>query len=278
MGALFWILSHTPLKLAWALGWACAWLWWTIIPFRRSLAINGYHRAFPDRPPGADLRRMFAGLVLGYFELFREMRVAGSVKVDYSGQEDLLAELASGEGSFLLSGHFDSWDLVGPMICRDLSLPASVIVKTPKNAAMAGLIKKIRTAFGMGLLPVKQVMERVYEEVGRGRQVVFLLDQRLNRGIPAEFFGAPGLTSPALAQAARKSGKHVYTLWFTRIGIGRHRAEIGPPLALSGDIAADTRCFMQFYEERIRQVPHNWLWLHDRWRGGTTAGAVPANP
>ena len=63
MGALFWILSHTPLKLAWALGWACAWLWWTIIPFRRSLAINGYHRAFPDRPPGADLRRMFAGLV-----------------------------------------------------------------------------------------------------------------------------------------------------------------------------------------------------------------------
>lgn len=266
MSAIFWIFSHTPLKLAWALGWVCAWLWWTILPFRRSVAIEGYGRAFPGRPAGSDLRRMFAGVLLGYFELFREMRVAGSIKVDYSGQEKMLAELATGEGSFLLSGHFGSWDLVGPMICRDLSLPASVIVKTPKNAAVAGLIKKIRMAFGMGLLPVKRVMEQVYEEVSHGRQVVFLLDQRLNRGIPAEFFGAPALTSPALAQAARKSGKPVYTLWFARTGIGHHRAEVGPPILLSGDIDADTRCFMRFYEERIRQTPHNWFWLHDRWR------------
>lgn len=260
------MLSRTPLRVASAACWACAWLWWTVVPFRRRLAIDNYGRVFPGRAPGADLRRMFHGLMLGYFELFREMRVPGSITMDYSGQERMLAELAAGQGSFLLSGHFGSWDLVGPMVCRDLALPASVIVKTPKNPGIAKLIEKVRTAFGMGLLPVKNVMEQVYENVNSGRVVVFMMDQRLNRGIPVPLFGAPALTSPALAHAASKSGRPVNTLWFARVGIGHHRAEFGPPIELGGDIEADTTRFMEFYEQRMRQLPHNWLWLHDRWR------------
>mgnify|MGYP000291879474 FL=1 len=263
---MFWILSRTPLLVASALSWVLACLWWFLIPYRRQVAIDGYRRAFPEVSPGPDLRRMVHGVILGYFELCREMRVPGSIRMEYSGEQAMLAELQLGHGSFLLSGHFGSWDLCGAMVCRDLQLPASVIVKTPKNRAAADMIERIRTAFGMGLLPVRNVMATVYEEVQHGRQVVFLLDQRLSRGIDVPFFGEPARTSPALAHAAAKSEKPVHTLWFIRDGVGRHRAEIGPPIPMTGDVEADTTAFMKFYEERIRQHPHNWFWLHKRWR------------
>ena len=48
--------------------------------------------------------------------------------------------------------------------------------------------------------------------------------------------------------------------------MGRHAIEIHAPMALSGDIEEDTRRFQSFIEERIRERPHNWLWLHNRWK------------
>ncbi len=236
------------------------------MPIRKGLAVDGYTRAFPERSPGPDLRRMFAGVILGYFELFREMRVPGSVQVEYVGTEGIQADVRAGQGTFLLGGHFGSWDLVSNMTCRDQKFPVSVTVKTPKDPRVAALIERIRIAFGMGLLPTKDCMPRIYEEIAQGHMVAFLLDMRLNRGVPATFFGRPALTSPGLPTAAAKTGAPVYTVWWVRTGIGRHRAEIGGPLPLTGDLDGDIAVIQAFYEERIRAEPHNWFWLHDRWR------------
>ncbi len=266
MSALVWLAGRTPLRLAWLLGWVLAWVWWLILPVRRRTAAENFRAALPGLRPGPALRRMMAGLVLGYFELLRELRVPGSVAVRYTGEGPLLEHLASGRGAFLLAAHYGSWDLLGPLTNRDLSLPASTIVKVPAQPQIAALMERIRRAMGMELLPPRGCMPRVYRELGEGRLLVFLLDQRHNRGIPVPFFGRPAWTSPALAAAAARTGLPVFTLHYYRTGVGRHAVEIGPPLALSGDIEADTRRVQCFYEEKIRERPHNWLWLHKRWR------------
>lgn len=260
------MLSRTPLGVAHGLCWTLAWLWYTVVPIRRRVALDGFRAAFPDRAPGPDLRRMLRGLLLGYFELFREMRRPGSIQVEYRGAEDLQAQIASGKGGFLLAGHFGSWDLLGPMTNRDLKLPASTIVKVPKQKAAAELIEQIRRAMTMELLPARGCMQAVYDQSAAGRILVMLLDQRHNSGIDVDFFGRPALTSPALAVAAQKTGLPVFPLYFYRSGVGRHVVELGPALALGGDVAADTAHFQQVYEDLIRQRPHNWLWMHDRWR------------
>jgi lauroyl/myristoyl acyltransferase len=33
-----------------------------------------------------------------------------------------------------------------------------------------------------------------------------------------------------------------------------------------GDIERDTRTIQEFYETTIRERPHSWLWLHERWK------------
>jgi len=263
---LAWLVSRTPLRIAWAVGWALAWTWWLVLPVRKATAVENLRGAFPQLAPGPVLRRMMAGLVLGYFELLREIRAPGSVSVEYSGQRALLEHLETGRGAFFLAAHYGSWDLLGPMTNRDLSLPATTIVKIPSQPDIAALMERIRLAMTMELLPPKGSMPRIYEQLGEGRLLVFLLDQRHNKGIPSEFFGRPAWTSPALAAAAARTGCPVFPLHYYRTGIGRHAVAIHPPLALTGEIGEDTRRFQCFYETRIRERPHNWLWLHNRWK------------
>ncbi len=260
------LASHTPLRLAWALGWWLAWLWWTVLPIRKRAAVANFRAALPALAPGPALRRMMAGLVLGYFELLGELRRPGLVKIDYRDFQPLLDHLASGQGAFFLAGHYGSWDLCGPMTNRDIDLPATTIVRVPAQPQVAALMERIRTAMKMRLLPPRDSMPEVYRQLSEGRLLVFLLDQRHNKGLPVPFFGRPAWTSPALAAAAMKTGLPVFPLHYYRAGIGRHVIEVLPPLELVGQVAEDTARLTACSEELIRQRPHNWLWLHERWR------------
>lgn len=266
MKVAVWLMARTPLGFASGFCWTLTWLWYTVVPIRKAVAVRNYRHAFPGRPHGPDLRRMMQGLLLGYFELFHEMRRPGRIRVSYRGADTLLAHLASGKGAFLLAAHYGSWDLLGPMTNRDLQLPASTVVKVPHQKAAAALIERIRRAMTMELLPPRDCMAAIYAQIEQGRVIVMLLDQRHNRGIPVPFFGRPAWTSPAMAAAAAKTGAPVFTLHYYRVGTAEHVVEVGGPLSLSGELAADTAQFQQAYETEIRRRPHNWLWMHDRWR------------
>ena len=218
---------------------------------------------------------MMRGLVLGYFELFRELRRPGSIRLAIEGTEAIAARVSAGKGTLVLAGHFGSWDLVGPLIVRQTGFPATVVVKVPRSAPVAALMEAVRTKFGMGLLPNRRgVMPQVYEALEAGRLVVFVLDQKLARGIPVPFFGRPALTAPSLAAAAAKSGATVHFLEYWREEIGRHGASFSSPVAVTGRLEDDTAAFTRHIEEAIRCRPHNWLWLHDRWKGAPQGEAA----
>ena len=260
-----WVCSRVPLGVAWLFSWTLAWLWWTVIPIRKVTAVGGFHTVFPDLPVGPNLRREVAELVMGYFELFREARKP-CIRLAIENPELILDQLATGKGAILVAGHFGSWDLVGPMIGRDLSLPVTVVVKNPKWKPAADCIEGLRHTFGLGLLPTADCFDSIIEEMAGGRLLVFLLDQRYWRGIPVEFFGRPAWTTPAVAIAAERNNVPVYGLCYWREGIGEHRARFSGPLPMVGDTKADTETIQRYYEETIRERPYSWLWLHDRWK------------
>ena len=63
--SLVWLVSRIPLRLGWLIGWALAWLWWTLIPIRKRQVVADFSKALPGVSPGPALRRMLAGIVLG---------------------------------------------------------------------------------------------------------------------------------------------------------------------------------------------------------------------
>jgi KDO2-lipid IV(A) lauroyltransferase len=240
-------------------------LWWTVIPFRKATAVEGFRHVFPELPVGPNLRREAAELAMGYIELFREARKP-CIELTIENSDLIHKEIAAGKGVVLIAGHFGSWDLVGPMVGRDKSLPVSVVVKNPSYKPAAEYVENLRHTFGLGLLPSRNSFKAILKQIGEGRVLVFLLDQRYRKGIPIDFFGRPAWTSPAVALAVRRTGAPVFGLCYWREGIGKHRARFSGPMPMVGDTETDTATFMRFYEETIRERPHSWLWMHDRWR------------
>jgi Kdo2-lipid IVA lauroyltransferase/acyltransferase len=267
-----WIVARTPLAVAAAFSKVAAWLWWLFVPIRRRLAVRNFRSAFPGVPPGVPLRRMMAGLVLGYFELLHEERIPGSVGLTVDGTGAIAERQKAGAGTLVVAGHFGSWDLVGPLLARRTGLKASVVVKIPRSKPVAALIERVRIAYGLGLVPNKAgAMRRVLELLAEGQLVVFVIDQRFARGIAVPFFGRPALTSPSVSVAAERTGLPVSFLEYWREGPARHRAAFSEPFFLTGRPDEDLATLTARIEEGVRRRPHNWLWLHDRWKGASRA-------
>ena len=267
-----WLLARTPLRVAAAFAAVISWLWWGVVPVRRRLAVSNFRRAFPDLPPGPSMRRMMRGVVLGYFELLHEERLPGSVEMSIEGIEPILERGREGKGTLVFGAHFGSWDLVAPLLARRTGVTATVVVKIPRSKPVAALMERVRTSYGLGLLANRSgSMPRVYELLDEGQVLVFVIDQRLNRGIPVPFFGRPALTAPAIAAAAAKTGLPVYFVEFWREGTGRHGARFSGPLPVTGRAEEDMALYTLRIEEAVRRRPHSWLWLHDRWKGAPEA-------
>jgi KDO2-lipid IV(A) lauroyltransferase len=276
-----WLIERTPLPLAAAFSWLLSWLWWTVIPIRRRLGVANFRAALPGTEPGPAMRQMLRGLILGYFELFREIHRPGTVSLATTGLEEIIARSRSGAATLILATHLGSWDLIGGLLVSRTGVPSTVIVKVPRSKGLADLIESVRKGYGFGVLSNRKgSMAKIYELVARGELIGFFLDQRLSRGIPVSFFGRPALTAPSLAVASAKTGVAVYFLEYWREGVGRHGCQFHGPLPVTGSVEEDTASFTRIIEEAIRRRPHSWLWLHDRWKGGADGVAkdvpVPA--
>ncbi len=104
-----------------------------------------------------------------------------------------------------------------------------------------------------------------------GGALGLLVDQKMNDGVEARFFGQPAMTAPALAALALRFRCPVVPAHCRRLGPARLRVTVEPPLPLpdTGNRAADVLALTQAVNDRIegwvREYPEGWLWLHRRW-------------
>ena len=233
------------------------WLWWTALPVRKRLAVANYRAAFPERDP-AELRRTVGELVEGYVDLLRGVR-ARTVDV---------RQMAG--GGIALAGHLGAWDLALISVAHEV--PVTIFVREPTNPLARRIIAGLRRQGDLELLPPRGSMQHAYKALERGRVVTFVLDQRHNQGLAVPFFGRPARTSPAFASMLWRTRAPLYGGWQGRDAGGHwlqvERLDWPVPEDRDEAIQALTARSQRWYEEKIRQHPWSWLWLHDRWRAG----------
>ncbi len=232
------------------------WLWWWVLPVRKRLAIDNFQHAFPERDVG-ELRRCVGELVMGYVDL-----ALGRRAVVHG------AELLS-RGGICLAGHGGAWDL--GLISAGSDIRATIFVRTPANRLAAWWITRCRRRSGLELLPPSGSALSAYRALRNGRMVVFVQDQRHNQGICVQFFGRQAWTSRGFGVLAARTGAPLFGAWQWRDEDGQHhiqleRLQLDIPDDPDAAVVALTEASQRFYEEKIRQRPHSWLWLHDRWR------------
>jgi KDO2-lipid IV(A) lauroyltransferase len=235
--------------------WFIGWVWWWVLPIRKRMAVANYAAAFPDRDPG-ELRQTVGELAMGYIDLLRRR------PVHLEGMDLVQA------GGICLAGHGGAWDL--GLCAAAKEVPTTIFVKPPANRLAAWWITRVRRQSQMELLPPKGSALKALRALKRGRLLVFVQDQRENSGIQVDFFGRPARTSRGLGTLLVHTGAPVFGAWQWRDERGHHlkveridfEYEADPKRA----IPAITQATQDWYEQKIRERPHSWLWLHNRWR------------
>jgi KDO2-lipid IV(A) lauroyltransferase len=193
---------------------------------------------------------------------------------EVAGQEVLAALAARGGPAIFFSGHMGNWEIL-PHAARAHGLPVASLYRAAQNGLVDTLIARWRRSasgedlllFPKGARGARQAMAHLR----RGGLLAMLVDQKLNDGIEARFFGMAAMTAPAAAAFALHFRCPVIPARADRIGPARLRLVIEPPLALphsgnrTADVLALTQGINDVLERWIRADPGSWLWLHRRW-------------
>ena len=109
-------------------------------------------------------------------------------------------------------------------------------------------------------------------ELGNGRSVGLLVDQRVDSGEPVPFFGLEMNTSTTPARLALRYHCDLIPIRIQRLGNARFRATFEPPITPTGEFTDEhekildmTRQLNELFETWIRDQPQDWLCSKRRW-------------
>lgn len=231
--------------------------------------------AFPDMDP-TERERLAVDQWEQTGRTFAELAVMDrltpeSGRIDIVGLERLHAVRDSGKPVVLVSGHLANFEVMAAVI-MSAGVPCQVTYRAANNPYVDALIRQSRERYGIKLFaPKGDGTRELMTGMKRGESIALLVDQKYSQGPEVEFFGQPVNASPGAARLALKFGTVMLPLSVVRLPGVRFRVTAHEPIAVpdTGDKAADVLAGVQavnrFVEERVKDHPVDWFWVHKRW-------------
>jgi KDO2-lipid IV(A) lauroyltransferase len=181
----------------------------------------------------------------------------------------------------LVSGHFANWEVMAAVIAAS-GLDCRVTYRAANNPYVDQRIINTRARYGVRLFAPKGGMgsRDLLETLKDGQSVSFMNDQKFNGGIAAPFFGRTVHSAGAPTRVALRFGAVMQPMSVVRLPGARFRVTIHEPLDLvrtgdrEHDVEAGVRKINAFVEDRVRERPAEWFWVHKRWPQEDYAGKI----
>jgi Kdo2-lipid IVA lauroyltransferase/acyltransferase len=267
-----WLIHFLPLAVVAAIGNALGALLYWLIPERRRVTRINLAKCFPQMQE-AERERLARASFRAFARSFLERgilwwaptaRVARLVRVE--GVEHLKA--LSTNRVVLFGPHFVGLDAV---VRLNIDFPMVSTYSRQKDAFLDAVIYRGRTRFGGEVFPRQAGLRPALRAIKAGAMYYYLpdMDLRPKRQLFVPFFGVPAATVTGLSYIARLTGAAVVPC-VTRMlpGGGGYVVRLYPAWNdfPSGDDAADARRMVAFIEERVREMPEQYLWMHKRFK------------
>ncbi len=192
-------------------------------------------------------------------------------RVEVVGMERLHALRDGGKAAVLISGHLANFEVMAAVIMAS-GLPCQVTYRAANNPYVDALIRQSRERYGIRLFaPKGDGTRELMAGMKRGDSISLLVDQKYNQGPEVEFFGQPVNASPGAARLALKFDTVIQPLSVVRLPGVRFRVTAHEPIRIAetgdreADILAGIQAVNRFVEDRVREVPEDWFWVHKRW-------------
>lgn len=274
--ALLWLLRLLPLGVLAPIGQSLGLLGYALAAERRRVCLVNLARCFPSMSEAE--RR---ALTRRHFRWFGRFILEHGIQW-YSSRERLLRlvrfedehylQQMRGRRFFFLAPHFVGLDLGGVRIGLDTEITAYYSRQKDRLLDEALLRGRMRFASGRTRAFSRQDSFRaVARAVKDGVPFYYMPDMDLGArtALFVPFFGVPAATITGVARLAQMAEATVLPV-VTRIlpGGAGYRTRFYPPWEdfPSGDLEADTRRVNAFIEERVRELPEQYYWLHKRFK------------
>lgn len=192
-------------------------------------------------------------------------------RVDVVGIERLHAVRDSGRAVVLISGHLANFEVMAAVIMA-AGVPCQVTYRAANNPYVDALIRQSRERYGIRLFaPKGDGTRELMAGMKRGDSIALLVDQKYNQGPEVQFFDQPVNASPGAARLALKFGTIMQPLSVVRLPGVRFRVTAHEPIVVedtgdkAGDILRGIQAANTFVEDRVREHPVDWFWVHKRW-------------
>lgn len=284
--ALIWLLHFLPLAVLSRLGAAFGMLLYALALERRDVVLINLKFCFPHMDTGE--RNLLAR---------RHFRAFGRSALEHGilwwGTKAQVQRLVRIEGLehwrkiadrpvILLAPHFVGLDMGGIRLAADYRLNS--VYSRQKSAAGDAILIHGRTRFGQTTLFARQDGIRPMVKSLKGGEPFYYLpdmDLGVRDSVFAPFFGMPAATITGLSRIAQLAGAVIVPCVTRQLpGSAGYVVSLYPAWRdfPSGDLEADARRMNAFIEERVREMPEQYYWLHKRFKTRPAGEPNPYEP
>jgi len=194
------------------------------------------------------------------------------------GMEHLTHAHAAGKGVIVLGAHFTTMEIGARILCMHAPMQYLYsIYRRSKNPLLERVMLRGRSRRGAVMFAREDVRTMV-GALRAGHAVCFYPDQDHGRrhSVFVPFFGVPAATVTATTRFARMTGAAVVPCFQERLpGVEGYRLRVLPALVdfPSADALADTARLSALFEVEARARPHEYYWIHRRFKTRPQIGA-----
>ncbi len=245
---------------------------------KHKIARTGLRIAFPnasDNEIKQLLRQQWnnTGRTFAEFPILHRLDVREQNKrVQVIGSEKLKAIIENKTPVVIVTGHFANWEIMA-MVLTQWGLPVQITYRPINNPHIDRRVRRQREAYGTKLMVPKsgpKSARQLLEALDNGESIALMNDQKFNQGMAVPFFGVEAMTAPGPTRLAQASNTPLVPLSLVR-DKANFIMTIHDPIEFSDsgnrthDVVEGVSKINKFVEDRIRENPSQWFWVHRRW-------------
>ena len=257
-----------------------AFIFFYLIPLRKSVVISNLKKAFPDKT-GKEIKRIafdnFVSIGITFMEImaFQKMNSEEILSlVDVNNLDLAKKKVDAGKGTILLTAHFGNWELGALYMGLALNKQIDVLVKKQRNRLVANWMTEIREKFTNKEVSLGISIRGLYKTLLGGGVIGIVGDQRGKKkdGIVVNFFNQPTTTFQGFAALGIKNKVPIVVVLSERLSSGKYHIDIEEinydnlTGTLEEQIKELNQRYMTLLEKKIRKNPEQWLWMHNIWK------------
>lgn len=275
--AIAYPLSLLPFSIIYFLSDLLYFFLYDVAGFRKKIVFANLRNSFPEKTDAEihsiaeKFYRNLCDILLECIKLLSIPKTEVSRRCVINNAELLDAYHRQGKSVIATIGHCGNWELAGLAVSLAVKHRCIAFYRTFRNAYFDRFAKKMRSRFGMQLLPHTKFRQMLVQDGIQPNLYIFITDQapaNTRKSYRTTFLNQDTAIYRGAEKTAKITGHPVVYGDMRRIKRGYYSIDVmllteNPSQTKEGELTA---MHTKALQNSIIRNPDNWLWTHRRWK------------